>query len=314
MLNMRQSMSIRPCAAARDHVSRRFGTEHPRLPPPRAMGCYASAMHEDMRPEALARVSVARDLIAPRVRELTLRWYQSPDLRTERKADGSVVTPVDREGEDIIRSILAREFPDDAILGEERGSSPPRDANNRWRWVLDPIDGTGSFVRGLPHWVLLVGIEFDQRPVAGVIDVPVINETLWASSGAGAFCRYRSGDVRPARVSAVATVERAMIEIGPARYFRNGGQDVVHARLCAAARRTRGWSDGYAFALLATGRVDAAINFGFHRWDLSAPAIIIEQAGGRITDWRGEHEVLDAPNCLASNSAVHDEVVAMLRA
>ena len=104
-----------------------------------------------------------------------------------------------------------------------------------------------------------------------------------------------------------------MIEIGPARYFANGGRGDVHARVIHAARRTRGWSDGHAFALLASGRVDAAVNFGFHRWDLSAPAIIISEAGGRITDW-DERADLDAPTMIASNGLLHQQLLGLVRA
>lgn len=263
-------------------------------------------LSDALRSDAEARLNLARDVLAPRMRELTLRWYQSRDLATERKADGSIVTPVDREGEDLIRSILAREFPDDGILGEERGATAGR-AGNRWRWVLDPIDGTGSFVRGLPHWVLLVGIEFDGEPVAGVIDAPVIDEKFWAVQRGGAHWRLRNGETRPARASTIDSIEKAMIEIGPARYFANGGHAAVHARVSSAARRTRGWSDGYAFSLVASGRVDAAVNFGFHRWDLCAPAAIIAEAGGRITNWDGRGD-LDEPTMIASNGVLHEQL------
>lgn len=262
--------------------------------------------------DADARLALAREVLAPRVRELTLRWFQSRELATERKADGSVVTPVDREGEDLIRSILAREFSEDAILGEERGETPGAHGN-RWRWVLDPIDGTGSFVRGLPHWVLLVGIEHDGAPVAGLIDAPVVNERVWAVRGGGAHWRLRNGETRPARVSTTASIDKAMIEIGPATHFRSSGHAAVHTRLCQAARRTRGWSDGSAFALLATGRVDAAVNFGFHRWDLCAPAAIIAEAGGRMSDWSGGGDSLEAREIVVSNAALHDEIVRLIQ-
>jgi histidinol-phosphatase len=261
--------------------------------------------------ESEARVAVAVDVIAHRVRDLTLRWFQSPELRSERKSDGSVVTPIDREAEDIIRAIIAREFPDDGILGEERGEAPARNGN-RWRWVLDPIDGTGSYVRGLPHWVLLIGIEHDGEPMAGLIDVPVIDEMLYAVKGGGARCTLRNGETRPARVSGIADLNDAMIEIGPLRSFHRGGFGEIHQRLCTMTKRNRGWSDGYAFALLATGRVDAAIHFGFHRWDLSACAAIIEEAGGRMTDWAGARD-LNAQHVLASNGRLHESLLDITR-
>jgi histidinol phosphatase-like enzyme (inositol monophosphatase family) len=261
--------------------------------------------------EAAARLTLARDVIAPRVRELTLRWFQSLDLKPERKSDGSVVTPVDREAEDIIRGMLAREFPDDGILGEERGETLR--AASPWRWVLDPIDGTGSYVRGLPHWVLLIGIEHEGEPVAGLIDAPAVNESLWAVRGGGATWRHRNGEERPARASSVSELRRAMIEIAPVQWFAQHGRLEVHSRLCARTRRNRGWSDGYAFALVATGRVDAAINFGFHRWDLSACAAILDEAGGQLTDWQGRRD-LEAMDVIASNAALHGALLEALSA
>jgi histidinol-phosphatase len=261
--------------------------------------------------EARARVDFARNRLAPAARERTLRWYQSHALRSERKEDGSIVTPVDRETEDLLRQLIAQEFPRDGVLGEERGETPttPGDASvDRWRWVLDPIDGTGSFVRGLPHWVLLIGIERNHEPLAGLIDAPAVAEMFWASRGGGAFWTLRNGETRPARVSGVGALDQALIEIAPVQWFNQHGLSGVHARVCAASRRNRGWSDGYAFALLATGRVDAAVNFGFHRWDLSACAAIIEEAGGRISDWTGARD-LDAQRIVACNPLLHAALI-----
>ena len=259
----------------------------------------------DVQGESAARVEYAHRVIAPRVRELTLKWFLSPDLKTERKADGSIVTPVDREAEQVIRTLISKEFGGDGILGEEFGDSRKApDTFRGWRWVVDPIDGTGSYVRGIPHWVLLIGIEHDADAVAGLIDVPVMNETLHGSRGAGVKWTQRNGEVRVAKVSDVVAAADALIEIGPARSFHRAEFGDIHQRLCMHTRRSRGWSDGYAFALLATGRVDAAIHFGFHRWDLSAGMAIIEEAGGKMTDWKGKRDA-DARHMVASNGHVH---------
>lgn len=266
----------------------------------------------DVNREAAARVEFARRTIAPRVRELTLKWYQSPDLRTERKADGSVVTPVDREAEQIIRDLVAKEFFTDGILGEEFGDTRKApDTFRGWRWVIDPIDGTGSYVRGIGHWVLLIGIEHEGEPMAGLIDCPAMNETVHASKGKGAAWTLPNGDLRPAKVSDVIAAADAMIELGPMRSFHRGEFGDIHQHLCLNTRRNRGWSDGYAFALLATGRVDAAINFGFHRWDLSACMAVIEEAGGKMTDWKGKRD-LDARHIVASNGRVHEAMIRLL--
>ncbi len=178
--------------------------------------------------------------------------------------------------------------------------------------MLDPIDGTGSYVRGLPHWVLLIGIEHDGEPVAGLIDAPAANETVWAVGGDGASWSLHNGETRAARVSSVADPARAMIEIAPAQWFAEHQLLEVHSRLSQHTRRDRGWSDGYAFALVATGRVDAAVNFGFHRWDISACAAIIEEAGGRLTDWNGRRD-LDAQHVLASNGTIHEQLFGLIK-
>jgi histidinol-phosphatase len=266
----------------------------------------------DVQCEAAARVEFARSAIAPRVRELTLKWFQSPQLKTERKADGSVVTPVDREAEQIVREMVGKEHPTDGFLGEEFGDTRKApDTFRGWRWVVDPIDGTGSYVRGIPHWVLLIGIEHDAEPMAGLIDCPAVDETLHASKGAGTKWTLPNGDVQPAKTSDVHAAADAMIEIGPMLSFHRGEFGDIHQHLCLSTRRNRGWSDGYAFALLATGRVDAAINFGFHRWDLSACMAIIEEAGGKMTDWKGKRD-LDSRHILASNGHIHAELMRMI--
>jgi histidinol phosphatase-like enzyme (inositol monophosphatase family) len=264
----------------------------------------------DLHTEAQARLTFARTTLAPLARTNTLRWFQSADLHNERKSDGSVVTPVDREVEDQLRAAIAREFPTDGVLGEERGETPARNGA-RWRWVLDPIDGTGSFVRGLPHWVLLIGIEYESDAVAGLIDCPAIDETVWAARGHGAHWSARGGEPLLARVSSVAEPAAALIEIAPVRSFIRDNMLHVHTRLTAGTKRNRGWSDGYAFALVATGRVDAAINFGFHRWDISACTAILEEAGGRLTDWSGSRD-LEAPDVLASNGRLHEHLIELI--
>jgi histidinol-phosphatase len=266
----------------------------------------------DLQQGAAQRVEFARNVIAPQVRELTLKWFQSLDLKTEHKTDGSLVTPVDREAEQIIRELISKEFAGDGVLGEELGDTRKApDTFRGWRWVVDPIDGTGSYVRGIPHWVLLIGIEHDAEPLAGLIDVPALNESLHAVKGAGATWTLSNGETRAARVSDIRAAGDAFIEIGPARSFHRAEFGDIHQRLCIDTKRNRGWSDGYAFVLLATGRVDAAIHFGFHRWDLSAPMAIIEEAGGHMTDWKGQRD-LDARHIVASNAHVHNDLLKLM--
>ncbi|MHC4808738.1 MAG: inositol monophosphatase family protein [Planctomycetota bacterium] len=246
---------------------------------------------------AASRLEVAR-AAAAEVAELALRFYQSPELEVLRKDDGSEVTPVDREGETLIRRRIAAAFPEDAILGEEHGE---QDGRSGWRWVLDPIDGTRSFAAGMPSFCTLIGIEHDGQPVAGFTQWPALGETLEAIRGRGARWRTRSGAIRPARVSAATQVSQATIQLGAPSSFAGAGQRAAHPRFAAAVRRIRGWDDGFAFALVATGRVDGAVQCGLSRWDLSAFAPILAEAGATLAAWDGG-DPLAPPGCVLAGS------------
>jgi histidinol phosphatase-like enzyme (inositol monophosphatase family) len=239
-----------------------------------------------------------------------LQWFQSPRLTSERKADGSVVTPIDKKAEEIIRAAIAREFPGDGVLGEEFGETA---GTSGFRWILDPIDGTASFVRGIPHFVILIGIEQHNQMIAGVIDAPALGERVAASRGNGAQWTLRTGETRPARVSTTAELSNALIEIGSMGAFHRHGYAELHRNLCLITKRNRGWSDGYAFMLLATGRIDAAIHFNFKPWDLAAPMIVIEEAGGTLTDWAGCRSIT-ITHPLATNSHLHAAFIKQLAA
>ena len=247
---------------------------------------------------AAARLEVARAAAAD-VAELALAMYQSPELEVLSKDDGSEVTAVDRDGETRIRAAIAAAFPDDAILGEEHGATA---GTSGWRWVLDPIDGTRSFVHGMPSFCTLIGIEHEERPVAGYAGWPALDETLEAVLGRGASWRTRSGTVRPARVSRVRRVAEATIQLGAPSSFARTGNEAAHPRFAAAVRRIRGWDDGFAFGLVATGRVDAGVQCGLSRWDLAAFVPIIAEAGGVLTAWGGG-DPLDPPGCVLAGPA-----------
>jgi histidinol phosphatase-like enzyme (inositol monophosphatase family) len=256
--------------------------------------------------QLLARLELALQL-ADEAGSRLLRTFQDPALRTEHKPDGTIVTAADRETEEIIRAGVARVFPGDGLLGEEgteeRGTSG-------WRWIVDPLDGTRSYVRGIPHFVTLIAVERGGEPLIGVAHAPALGEMLSAARGGGSWWTTRTGEQRAARVSRTADLAQAYVELGALASFRRAGCAEVHARLLPALKRTRGWSDGYAFMLVATGRVDAAINAGFSPWDLAPFLPILEEAGGRFTDWSGARTI-ERPNVVASNGLLHE---ALLRA
>ena len=222
--------------------------------------------------------------LADDIDRMSLEWYQSPDLPVEVKSDGSVVTHVDRDAEAHIRRAVASACPDDGVLGEEFDETL---GISGWRWVIDPIDGTDSFTRGIPHYCTLIGIEFERKPWIGVASFPAMRERLQAVRGGGAMWQTATGTMRQAQVSSVAEMHDAVVELGAPRAFERHGVMDARDQISARSRRVRGWSDGYAYALVATGRVDAAVQVGLKVWDYCAFVPIINESGGHMRRWRG---------------------------
>lgn len=229
-----------------------------------------------------------------------LRWFRDPP-RTETKGDGTVVTAADRECESILRAAIRREFPDHAILGEE-GTDEPGAAP--YRWILDPIDGTESFVRGVPLWGMLVAVEAHGEPVVGVCRMPAIGETVAAARGEG--CAWNGW---PCRVSDVADLSRACAAVTSPRANRR--RTAHYLELEESVMRVRGWSDCYAYVLVATGRVDLAVDPVMKPWDCGPFVTILEEAGGRFTDWSGRRTI-HGGDAVASNGLLHDAALAVL--
>jgi histidinol-phosphatase len=233
-----------------------------------------------------------------------MRRYQARDLRVEIKADGSPVSEADLASHDVIARAVEAAFPDDALLSEE---APEREGTSGFRWVVDPIDGTSSYVRGVALFAVLIGIEREGEPVAGVASLPALGERVWAGRGAGAQWKRHDGSIVAARVSDVGSLDAAMIEAASPTAFVSRHLGEVYLSLARAAKKLRGWSEGAAFALVATGRVDAAVSIGMSRWDVAAFVPIVEEAGGRLTSWDGGRAV-DARRMIASNGHLHESV------
>jgi histidinol-phosphatase len=222
-------------------------------------------------------------------------------IRPETKADGSPVTPADRASENELRRLIRKAFPDHTIVGEEGGTST---GNPRVRWILDPIDGTKSFIHGVPLYSVLVAVEVDRRPSVGVIHLPALNETVDAALGLG--CRWNG---KVAHVSTTARLGDATIVTSSVRALERGG--VPFHRLATATRTQRSWGDGYGFALVATGRADAMIDSGLKVWDIAPMLPILEEAGGRLTDWRGARTIRSL-DYVASNGKIHEPLLRLL--
>jgi histidinol-phosphatase len=243
-------------------------------------------------------VHLARDAGA-----ITYRYYKGSFV-AERKADASFVTAADREAERHMRRKIEETFPEDSILGEEEGEKPG--ASNR-RWIIDPIDGTFSFVHGVPLYGVLIGLEIDKEAVLGVVNLPALNEVVYAAKGLG--CYWNGA---PARVSSTESLDEALLlatDFGMCERhgFKRAGDALQDA---VATRRT--WGDCYGHVLVATGRADVMLDPVMNIWDCAALIPILEEAGGTFTDWSGARTIRGG-NAISTNGALHEKVIEIIR-
>ncbi len=213
--------------------------------------------------------------------ELTLRYFQTA-LTVETKTDNSPVTVADRGAEELLRERISKAFPDHGILGEEFGETTGREAA---RWILDPIDGTVSFISGVPLYCVLIGFEFEGRMLAGVIHMPALRETVYAARGLG--CRWNE---REAHASDVSELSRARLLYGGSKALYVRGRGRAFERLRDRCYADRAWSDGYAYALVATGRAEIVLDPIMNIWDTAALLPVVTEAGGTLTDWNGQSD------------------------
>ncbi|HEV2764860.1 MAG TPA: histidinol-phosphatase [Pyrinomonadaceae bacterium] len=235
--------------------------------------------------------------------EITLRYFRK-EFTPERKADGSFVTVADREAESYLREQIRREFPEDAVLGEEEGESAG--ASGR-RWILDPIDGTYSFVHGVPFYGVLVGVEVGGEAAVGVVNAPALGEMLYAARGHGCFLNGR-----PARVSQTPTLEQALMLTTSFRLFEQNHTSDIAADLQRRTANARTWGDCYGYVLVATGRADLMLDPVMNPWDCAPLLPILEEAGGTFTDWRGQRTIYGG-HAVATNGLLFQEVMEILR-
>jgi histidinol-phosphatase len=248
------------------------------------------------------RYEVAIDA-AMQAGQLALRYFDH-DIAVEWKQDHSPVTLADREAEALLRTTLLQRFHGDGFLGEESGDTP---GSSGYRWIIDPIDGTRSFVRGIPLWATLIGLEYRGDLIAGVCRLPAMQQTFRALRGNGA---YR--DERRIRVSTVDRLAKAHVYYSSISWFKQAGIDRQFLALVDATERQRGFGDFYGFAMVAQGSGEAMIEYGVHPWDVASLIPIVEEAGGKMTAWDGKRDISRA-DVLASNGILHDELLQRLR-
>jgi histidinol phosphatase-like enzyme (inositol monophosphatase family) len=217
--------------------------------------------------------------------QITLNYFNRGNYEVEWKADHSPVTVADRQAEEHLRARIEDRFPDDGILGEE---FEEKFGTSGYRWILDPIDGTKSFVSGVPLYGTMVAVEHDRRGVVGVVDLPPLDECVYAAVGQGVWLLRGGQEPQPARVSACRQLDQALFCATSVESFYTLGRQAAFERLMAETRLTRTWGDCYGYLLVATGRAEVMIDPAMNVWDAAALQPIMEEAGGTFTDWRGE--------------------------
>ena len=232
---------------------------------------------------------------------ITLRYFQT-GVEVEEKADESPVTAADRGAETKLRELIEARFPNDGIVGEEHGD---KKGTTGRRWILDPIDGTKSFVHGVPLYGVLVGVEIEGEPAIGVVHFPALNEMICAAKGLG--CTWNG---RPARVSDISDIQDATV-ILTSPVHKHGRGEAMN-RICSRAKLVRGWGDCYGYMLVATGRAEVMLDPIMNVWDCAALAPILEEAGGTFTTWSGEATIW-GNEAVGTNGALFKEVMQLIK-
>ena len=240
---------------------------------------------------------------------ITLDRFRAADLRVTRKPDRTPVTDADTATEDALRAVLGTARPGDAVLGEERGGDLPDSGRG---WVLDPIDGTKNYSRGVPAWATLIGLTVHGRAVVGVASAPALGRRWWGAQGLGAWTSEHGGPPRRITVSGVADLADAYLSTTDFRTFTREGDLDRWLGLADACWETRAFGDFWQYCLVAEGVIDVAVDRSASVWDLAALVPILDEAGGRLTDLDGV-ATHDGGNALASNGHVHDAALTVLR-
>ncbi len=250
-------------------------------------------------------VSLALEL-ADAADAVTMGRFGAMDLRVETKPDMTPATDADLDTETMLRDRLARQRPEDAVFGEEFGGS--RELTGR-QWVLDPVDGTKNFVRGVPVWATLIALLVDGVPAAGVVSAPALGRRWWAGQGQGAFTSFH-GVARPISVSGVDSLEAASLSYSDLTTGWEQGRSRFVA-LTDAVWRVRGYGDFWSYCLVAEGAVDVAVEPEVKLWDLAPLDILVREAGGRFTDLSGRPGP-HGGSAVATNGPLHDAVLSAL--
>lgn len=238
--------------------------------------------------------------------EITLRAYERRSFSVDWKANRTEVTEADRGTEAALAARILAARPLHGLFGEEHGAAG--DSASPWRWIIDPIDGTSNFVRGVPVWATLIALTHAEAgPVVGVVSAPAMGRRWWAAEGVGAFAAGRQ-----IRVSTVATLAEAQVSVTFSAGWDELGLTDRLVALQRNAHRARGYGDFWQHMLVAEGAVDVAVDaIGVAPYDLAAPMVVVEQAGGRFTDRLGER-TFQHDSAVSTNALLHQQVIPVL--
>jgi len=256
----------------------------------------------------LADLALAHELAdAADVR--TMARFRAADLRVDRKPDLTPVSDADLAVEQAVRTLLASRRPRDAVLGEEHGTT----GDGPRQWVVDPIDGTKNFVRGVPVWATLVALQVEGSVDVGVVSAPALRRRWWAARGAGAHAGTSQASSRSLRVSGVTALADASLSFSSLSGWQEAGRLTGLLDLTRELWRTRAYGDFWSHVLVAEGAVDVSCEPEVSLWDLAPLQVVVEEAGGRFTDLSGRARP-DGGSVVCTNGLLHDRVLDALRA
>lgn len=233
--------------------------------------------------------------------------FDAPDLEVSTKADATHVTEADLATERAIRELLEAERPGDGVFGEEYGIT----GDTQRQWIIDPIDGTANYLKGIPMWTTLIALAIDGVPRVGVASQPAIGRRWWAATGLGAWTNSASGDPRRLAVSSTDSIAESSVSFQSIAQWRDAGELDALERLTSAVWRDRGYGDAWPYMLLAEGRLEFVAEFGVKEYDIAALVPIVTEAGGRFTSYAG-NDSLSERSSLATNRVLHTAYLDLL--
>ncbi len=240
--------------------------------------------------------------------EISLSRFRSLDLKIETKPDRTPVTDADRAVEAKLRELLKLYRPNDTVIGEEFENTGESERN----WIIDPIDGTANYLRGVPIWATLIGLRIDGEILTSVVSAPALGRRWWASGGKGAFTRDIDGSVRQLSVSRISQLEDATLSFNSLEQWRDAGLLDQLLSLSESVHRTRAYGDFLSYMWVAEGAIEIASEHDLKIYDIAALVPIVREAGGEITDLKGP--ITDSTSSvMATNSLLHSQVLAALK-